>query len=751
MPRTPILKAALLLHEMGLWVVPCDGKKAVVKGWPTKRLTEEELREYLSSGTLNIAVALHRSEWIDIECDSNEAAAKLRKLFGGKIPRTPTFKSKRGKHRLFLRPPGLPKKAVIKIDGIEFRIGNGKGVLSVFPPSVHEEGVRYKWIKGLRLFDDLMPAELPQEIVELLQGSAGPASSNGTSENEITEGKRNSELFKLGCRLRESGLDARSIESALLSENAIRCKPPLSEEEVKSISESAAKAKAGSFSDEMVLWHTPDGTAYATVKFADHFEHWPVYSKPFAMFVRRHIYETTGDSVTRHYLDEIAAGAEAEAVFKGDCHDIHLRTAELDGRLYLDLGNSLWQAVEIDAGGWQVLDNPPVRFCRNPAMEALPLPVSGGTIDELRQFVNVCVEDMPLVLAWLAHAFRPSGPYAILKIRGEQGSAKSTTIRVLRSLIDPNKAPARSKPPGEHDLAIAVSKSWVYCLDNLSYLDGEISDALCRLATTGAGFATRKLYTDDTEMIFNAVRPVILAGIGDVGTRSDLLDRCVSIELPTISEDKRQDEKKIWADFEEAQPRILGALLDVVSAGIRNLPEVQLSRLPRMADFLRWATAVEEALGFESGTCERAYELNRAEAHATVLEESPVASTLIRFMQKRNGESFEGTAAELLRELRAVAGIDPEMTRQKSWPKNARALSVALSRFAPNLRFAGVFIERGVRKSGRDKRRTIIVRAGKNLPPMSDEDRRFQRLCKTTHKLGKKPRSPKKKSRKRGN
>ena len=274
MSQNLILKVALLFYEMGLWVVPCNGKIPVVKAWQTRRLTEAELREHLSGGTLNIAIALHESDWIDIECDSKKAEKKLKKIFGGRIPKTPTYKSKRGKHYIFLRPPGLPRKAVIVIDGIEFRIGNGKGVLSVFPPSVHESGVRYKWVKGLKLIDDLMPTELPQEVVELLKDSSGRTSSNEKSNREIAEGDRNSSLFNLGCRLRESGLDVRSIESALLSENAIRCKPPLSEEEVMSISRSAAKEKAGLFSDEMSLWHTSDQTAYATISIAGHFD-WP--------------------------------------------------------------------------------------------------------------------------------------------------------------------------------------------------------------------------------------------------------------------------------------------------------------------------------------------------------------------------------------------------------------------------------------------------------------------------------------------
>src|SRR5437868_13535290 len=93
-------------------------------------------------------------------------------------------------------------------------------------------------------------------------------------------------------------------------------------------------------------------------------------------------------------------------------------------------------------------------------------------------------------------AFRPTGPYPILMLQGEQGTAKSTTTRILRSLIDPNVSPLRTVPRNERDLMIAATNSWAQCFDNLSHIPLWFADALCRLAT-GGGFATRKLRTDE--------------------------------------------------------------------------------------------------------------------------------------------------------------------------------------------------------------------------------------------------------------
>ena len=68
-----------------------------------------------------------------------------------------------------------------------------------------------------------------------------------------------------------------------------------------------------------------------------------------------------------------------------------------------------------------------------------------------------------------------------------------------------------------------------------------LSDALCRLAS-GGSFAVRQLYTDDEEMLFQARRPVILNGIEEIASRSDLVDRLLGAHLPPIPEERRRPE-----------------------------------------------------------------------------------------------------------------------------------------------------------------------------------------------------------------
>ena len=250
---------------------------------------------------------------------------------------------------------------------------------------------------------------------------------------------------------------------------------------------------------------------------------------------------------------------EARAHFDAPELIVLIRVGGLEGRIYLDLCDATWKAVEIDAAGWRVIDNPPVRFRRAAGMQPLPVPVAGGSVETLRSFLNVQSDaDFVLVVAWALACLRDRGPYPALALSGEQGSAKSTFSAVLRGLLDPNTAPLRALPREDRDLFIAASNGHVLAFDNVSGLPPWISDTLCRLAT-GGGFAVRQLYTDQDEVLFDAARPVILNGIEEIVTRPDLADRAVFLTLEPIPEERRRPEQELRTAFEAERPRILGA------------------------------------------------------------------------------------------------------------------------------------------------------------------------------------------------
>jgi putative DNA primase/helicase len=147
-------------------------------------------------------------------------------------------------------------------------------------------------------------------------------------------------------------------------------------------------------------------------------------------------------------------------------------------------------------------------------------------------------------------------------------------------------------------------------------------------------------------------------------------------------------------------PRILGAVLDAVSAALHNLANVKLEAIPRMADFAKWITAAESGLGWESGEFLAAYRENRRDVSEAAFEADSVAVAIDKVISTERPEGFHGTATEL---LSAINNMVPETTRKsKYWPQNAAQLGMA--RATPLLRAKGYIVER--RHSGT---RTITI------------------------------------------
>jgi hypothetical protein len=455
-----------------------------------------------------------------------------------------------------------------------------------------------------------------------------------------------------------------------------------------------------------IFFAAPDESAWADVWTGGRRETWSLRSRGFKNWLVHLYYASTGRAPNSEALSQALLTLEATARYDGKRHPVRVRTGMHDGKYYLDLADEQWQAVEIDAEGWRVVSEPPIRFHRPRGMLPLPTPLQGGSLGELKTLLNLASDDdYALIIAWLLSALRPVGPYPLLALAGEPGASKSTTARVLRMLTDPNVSCLRSSPREERDCWIAAGNAGMLAFDNLSSIPGWLSDVLCRIAT-GGGYATRQLHTDDDEILFDAVRPILLTSVSDVIARSDLADRAILIELPRIAEERRRPEADFNAAFEAARPRLLGALLDAMVTGLRRCSAVTLVKLPRLADFAVWATACEPAFTHEGGVMD-AYEQNRKETVNSVIEGDAVCVALFQFMEtqpeQQGRKEWKGRPEALLEYLTARAA--PGATRS-GWPANPQTLSGRLRMAAKALAECGVQVDR--KRSGRGRSLHVV-------------------------------------------
>ncbi|MCF8029893.1 MAG: toprim domain-containing protein [Desulfohalobiaceae bacterium] len=446
-------------------------------------------------------------------------------------------------------------------------------------------------------------------------------------------------------------------------------------------------------------------TVYASFAVDDHRENWPVRSKPFKRWISSLFYSVERKPPGSQAIQDSLNVLEAQAQFEAEPCPVYTRIAQHQNAIYLDLCDQSWRAIEITAKGWRIVSDPPVRFRRAQGMLPLPEPIRGGSLFDIRHLLNMNKDQLILAISWLVGGMNPFGPFPILLLVGEQGTAKSTVTRILRSVIDPSSAPIRTYPREDEDLMIAAQNNWILAYDNLSGMPTWLSDALCRIAT-GGGFSTRERYTVDDEVLFSAMRPIIFNSIDRIAHRHDLLDRCITVELEPISDKDRLLERELWADFERIHPGVLGALCDAVSSALANKDDLKLESMPRMADFAHWIAAAEPALPWEQGEFLLNYCEVRELAVRKALDSDTVASTIVKLVD--NTENWSGSATELLKVLEEQ---DPDAAkRSPQWPKDPSSLKKRLNRIKAFLREAGIELNDGVREAGTGKRLIELVK-----------------------------------------
>lgn len=374
--------------------------------------------------------------------------------------------------------------------------------------------------------------------------------------------------------------------------------------------------------------------------------------------------------------------------------EVFVRVGHADGAIVLDRGSDDLQFIRITQDGWSLTNETTVAFRRPAGMLTLPRPSEEHT-DLLSELAPFCGDmsrpDRILIASFLIGAMNPQIPQPVLELVGTQGSGKSTTARVVRTCIDPNAAPSRRVSNKERDIFIGAANNWMHSLENLSSIQPWLSDVLCSIAT-GSGFATRRNYSDDEEVIFQVRRPVIVNAIHSVILRPDLRDRALSIVLPEISSRKRRTESEFWNEFAESRPRILGALLDCASVALAAGEWINPKELPRMADWYRWILAAAEdsaSTGFKPSEFEQAHRANRASAHQIAIDASPIGRCLFSFVEDKDGR-WTGTLSDLLLCL-SSAVMAPD--RPQDWPRTPEALRHAIDRIRQDLAAVGLRIE----------------------------------------------------------
>lgn len=387
--------------------------------------------------------------------------------------------------------------------------------------------------------------------------------------------------------------------------------------------------------------------------------------------------------------------SNAIAVTNETIHPVYTRF-HFDGKkLVLDLCDGMNRIVVADKNGWKVTQKGNYKFNQPDYMQPLPTPDENGNICDLLDFFDFHNPlDKNLAAIWVVTALASEIDRPILLIQGPQGAGKTTIADIIRSTIDPVSLTGMGMPKTEKDFAVQLHRHQIPSFDNLSVISGPIQDLMCRIVT-GGSIERRKLYTDMDSVFISFKRAMILTAIKNPITQGDLLDRTLSLRLRRFDDTERKLKADIPKQFKKKHASILGGVLNTFVGALNVLDTLNLDRLPRLADFFRFGTAVAEHIGesrgFGQAKFTRAMTCSMRQSYQYGADDDPLTFTLIDFLREQSTslgqDKYTFKGKELFDKLlKHASGIDID---PNELPKAPSSLSRALKKISQALEHQG--------------------------------------------------------------
>ena len=373
-----------------------------------------------------------------------------------------------------------------------------------------------------------------------------------------------------------------------------------------------------------------------------------------------------------------------------EANEVYKRFAPApDGGIYIDIGDETNDVIHITASSTTIEPRSDDVFINRPSISmpmARPVYDPGLKVDDLHEFFNMKNGlDLRLVLSWAVAAMYPKGPYPVLSLIGQAGSAKSEMLKKINRLIDPSNPEVRTEPKDEWSLIVGTRNKSLLGIDNMSKISDTMSDQLC-VMSTGGGVAVRALYTTGDEFYFDAQIPVAMTSIGAITERPDLLSRSLQIYVPRLEPSAYKTEEELDTRFAELQPGITALLCRALQQMLRDFDSVDTKGFEnRMMDFTKRIGAMAPALDWTADEAMQAYRDNVDSADDLILENHPLSAPFIKYLDTFPDDICEASMTEHKDGVERSVNYATHLVGHPDWPRGVRQFNTAIAYLMPSI------------------------------------------------------------------
>ncbi|OFV71729.1 hypothetical protein [Acetobacterium wieringae] len=248
---------------------------------------------------------------------------------------------------------------------------------------------------------------------------------------------------------------------------------------------------------DCTLLHGDDGEEYASVEIDNKLYVYKLKTTKFKQFMLKRYYEAKKTAPGSEAVNQALEILAMKANFSDDEIEINRRVGMSEvGKYYYDLHHDS-RYVQMTSTGCSIVTNPDVYFFQPKNMGRQVEPDFNAQPEDLINLIGKHFrikndQDVILFASYLVSCLIPGIPHPILILFGEKGSSKSTSMRMLKKIVDPARQDVLAMPSANSDLAVVLTNHYMPCFDNLTYLSVDKSNMLC-MAATGGSISKRTL------------------------------------------------------------------------------------------------------------------------------------------------------------------------------------------------------------------------------------------------------------------